>query len=170
MDHVLNRISHDRWGSHHAYHNQKWLPEADHHVNIITIVIDFRLLTSTRRSSLVSIGRLSPVKDEGSSDPTISEASFLWSPYTTNIWIIIARVGEVTNITSYFYKEVIYYSYILLYQKSNFVILLVTFKSNIICNLVTSYWVTLKVYWACICRTLFLLRKLNFYEEYSYRK
>ena len=29
--------------------------------------------------------------------------------------------SNVLHITSYFYKEVIYYSYILLYQKSNFV-------------------------------------------------
>ena len=38
--------------------------------------------------------------------------------------------SNILHITSYFYKEVIYYSYILLYQKSKFVILLVTFKSN----------------------------------------
>ena len=41
--------------------------------------------------------------------------------------------SNILHITSYFYKEVIYYSYVLLYQKSNFVILLynfITFKSN----------------------------------------
>ena len=38
--------------------------------------------------------------------------------------------SNILHITSYFYKEVIYYSYILLYQKSKYVILLVTFKSN----------------------------------------
>ena len=41
--------------------------------------------------------------------------------------------SNILHITSYFYQEVIYYSYILLYQKSNFVILLyyfITFKSN----------------------------------------
>ena len=50
--------------------------------------------------------------------------------------------SNILHITSYFYQEVIYYSYILLHQKSNFVILLyyfITFKSNNICNLVTSY-------------------------------
>ena len=47
---------------------------------------------------------------------------------------------------SYFYGEVIYYSYILLYQKSNSVILLLLSKVIILCNLVTSYQVTLKVY------------------------
>ena len=56
--------------------------------------------------------------------------------------MILAELGKllyesnILHITSYFYKEVIYYSYILLYQKSKFVILLVTFKSN---NLVTYY-------------------------------
>ena len=38
--------------------------------------------------------------------------------------------SDILHIISYFYKEVIYYSYILLDQKSNFVISLVTFKSN----------------------------------------
>ena len=37
------------------------------------------------------------------------------------------------------YKEVIYYSYMLLNQKSNFVILLLLSKVIILCNLVTSY-------------------------------
>ena len=32
--------------------------------------------------------------------------------------------SNILHITSYFYQEVIYYSYILLHQKSNFVILL----------------------------------------------
>ena len=60
--------------------------------------------------------------------------------YESNICIL--------HITSYFYEEVIYsnYSYILLYQKSNFVILLLLSKVIILCNLVTSYRVTLKVY------------------------
>ena len=39
------------------------------------------------------------------------------------------------HITNYFYKEVIYYSYILLNQKSNFVILLFLSKVKILCNL-----------------------------------
>ena len=41
--------------------------------------------------------------------------------------------SNILHITSYFYQEVIYYNYILLHQKSNFVILLyyfITFKSN----------------------------------------
>ena len=40
--------------------------------------------------------------------------------------------SNILHITSYFYQEVIYYSYILLHQRSNFVILLhyfITFKS-----------------------------------------
>ena len=60
------------------------------------------------------------------------------------------------HITSYFYGEVIYYSYILLYQKSNSVILLLLSKVIILCSLVTSYWVTLKVYlWTCMQNTNF---------------
>jgi len=86
------------------------------------------------------------------------------------------RVGEVTLyikviyyilLASYFYKEVIYYSHILLYQKSNSIVLLVTFKVIILHNLDTKYWVTPKVYlYKHACRTLFLLRKLDFYEKY----
>ena len=73
--------------------------------------------------------------------------------------------SNILHITSYFYQQVIYYSYILLHQKSNFIILLyyfITFKSN---NLVTSY---LKFTNEHVCRTLFLLRKQGFtYEEYT---
>ena len=47
--------------------------------------------------------------------------------------------SNILHITHYFYKEVIYYSYILLNQKSNFVILLLLSKVIILCNLVTSY-------------------------------
>ena len=49
--------------------------------------------------------------------------------------------SNILHITSYFYKELIYYSYILLNQKSNFVILLLLSKVIIlqVCNLVTSY-------------------------------
>ena len=47
--------------------------------------------------------------------------------------------SNVLHITSYFYKEVIYYSYILLNQKSNFVTLLLLLKVIILCNQVTSY-------------------------------
>ena len=47
--------------------------------------------------------------------------------------------SNILHITSYFYKEVIYYSYILLNQKSNFVILLLLSEVIILCNLVTSY-------------------------------
>ena len=51
-----------------------------------------------------------------------------WGSYFMKvIYYILPRV------TSYFYQEVIYYSYILLHQKSNFVILLyyfIAFKSN----------------------------------------
>ena len=36
--------------------------------------------------------------------------------------------SNILHITSYFYQEVIYYSYILLHQKSNFVILLYYFQ------------------------------------------
>ena len=43
------------------------------------------------------------------------------------------------HIASYFYKEVMYYSYILLNQKTNFSILLLLSKVIILCNLVTSY-------------------------------
>ena len=54
-------------------------------------------------------------------------------------YCMYAELGKLLNesnilhITSYFYQEVIYYSYILLHQKSNFVILLyyfIAFKSN----------------------------------------
>ena len=41
--------------------------------------------------------------------------------------------SNILHITGYFYQEVIYYSYILLHQKSNFIILLyyfIAFKSN----------------------------------------
>ena len=54
--------------------------------------------------------------------------------------------SNILHITSYFCKEVIYYSYILLYHKSNSIILLVTLKVIILCKLVTSYLVTPKVY------------------------
>ena len=54
--------------------------------------------------------------------------------------------SNILHITSYCYEEVIYYSYILLYQKSNSVILLLLSKVIILCNLVTSYRVTLNVY------------------------
>ena len=47
--------------------------------------------------------------------------------------------SNILHITSYFYKEVTYYSYILLNQKSNLVILLLLSKVIILCNLVTSY-------------------------------
>ena len=47
--------------------------------------------------------------------------------------------SNILHITSYFYKEETYYSYILLNQKSNFVILLLLSKVIILCNLVTSY-------------------------------
>ena len=62
--------------------------------------------------------------------------------------------SNILHITSYFYEEVIYYSYILLYQKSNSGILLLLSKVIILCNLVTSYRVTLKVYiWTCMQNT-----------------
>ena len=48
-------------------------------------------------------------------------------------------VSNILHTTSYFYDEVIYCSYILLYQKSNSVILLLLSKVIILCNLVTSY-------------------------------
>ena len=70
--------------------------------------------------------------------------------------------SNILHITSYFYKEVIYYSYILVNQKSNFVVLLLLSKVIILCNLVTSY---LKFTYEHVCRTLFLLRKQEFYEE-----
>ena len=54
--------------------------------------------------------------------------------------------SNILHITSYCYEEVIYYSYILLYQKSNSIILLLLSKVIILCNLVTSYRVTLNVY------------------------
>ena len=73
--------------------------------------------------------------------------------------------NNILLVTSYFYKEVIYYSCILLYQKSKFVILLVTFKSNNIMLLVTE--LLLKFTYEHVCRTLFLLRKPDFYEEYT---
>ena len=60
--------------------------------------------------------------------------------------------SNILHITSYFYQEVIYYSYILLHQKSNFVILLLLSKVIILCNLVTSY---LKFTNEHVCRTLF---------------
>ena len=48
--------------------------------------------------------------------------------------------SNILHITSYFYKEVIYYSYIrIIIQKTNFVILLLLSKVIILCNLITSY-------------------------------
>ena len=43
--------------------------------------------------------------------------------------------SNILHITSYFYEEVIYYSYILIYQKSNSVILLLLSKVTILCTL-----------------------------------
>ena len=65
-------------------------------------------------------------------DPGVELGKLL---YESNIIILVT-----------FNEEVIYYSYILLYQKSNSVILLLLSKVIILCNLVTSYQVTLKVY------------------------
>ena len=70
----------------------------------------------------------------------------------THVWHTQSELGKllygsnILHITSYFYEEVIYYSYILLYPKSNSVILLLLSKEIILCNLVTSYRVTHKVY------------------------
>ena len=61
-------------------------------------------------------------------------------------WGKLLYENNILPITSYFYEEVIYYSYILLYQKSNSIILLLLSKVIILCNLVTSYRVTLNVY------------------------
>ena len=61
---------------------------------------------------------------------------FVFSVYKLAIYTYIGKLlykSNILHITSYFYQEVIYYSYILLHQKSNFVILLyyfVIFKSN----------------------------------------
>ena len=86
---------------------------------------------------------------------------------------VFAELGKVLyesilHITSYFYEEVVYYSYILLYQKSNSVILLLLSKVIILCNLwllVTE--LPLKFTYEHVCRTLILLRKPDFYEEYT---
>ena len=62
-----------------------------------------------------------------------------------NLTVMYAVLGKllsksnILHITSYFNKEVIYYSYILLNQKSNLVILLLLSKVIILCNLVTNY-------------------------------
>ena len=77
------------------------------------------------------------------------------------------KVIYVLHITSYFYEEIIYYSYILLYQKSNSIILLFLSKVIILCNLVTSYELPLKFTYEHVCKTLILLRKPDFYEEYT---
>ena len=61
---------------------------------------------------------------------------------TNKLYAVLGKLlyeSNILHITRYFYKEVIYYSYILLNQKSNFVILLLLSKVIILCNLVTSY-------------------------------
>ena len=74
--------------------------------------------------------------------------------------------SNILHITSYFNKEVIYYSYILLNQKSNLVILLLLSKVIILCNLVTIVTeLPAKSTYEHVCRTLFLPRKQEFYEE-----
>ena len=55
-----------------------------------------------------------------------------WESYLTKVIYYILLV-------SYHYEEVTYYSYILLYQKSNFVIFITFSTVIILCNLVTSY-------------------------------
>ena len=67
-----------------------------------------------------------------------------------------------SHIVSYFYKEVTYYSYILLNQKNNFVISLMLSKVMILCNLVTTGVVTelpLKFTYEHVCEH-FLFRVL----------
>ena len=75
--------------------------------------------------------------------------------------------SNILQITSYFYEEVIYYSYILLYQKCNCVILVLLSKVIILCNLLLVIELPLKFSYEHACRTLILLRKPDLYEEYT---
>ena len=85
-----------------------------------------------------------------------------------NLWSVLGKLlyeSNILHITSYFNKEVTYYSYILLNQKSNLVIILLLLLSKVIilCNLVTE--LPSKSTYEHVCRTPFLPRKQEFYEE-----
>ena len=52
------------------------------------------------------------------------------------MYAVLGKLIYESNNITYYYNEVMYYSYTLLHQQSNFLIITIVFKSN---NLVTSY-------------------------------